>query len=157
MHLICIQINYVFPTNFISPNSISQVRVLPMLRYKRICLLLYWRYTSSISISAAYSALLLHDGKLHLLFTPASPQVIKLYHRIRTVTSLGDQNFSSPLESYKNTIIHSPSLTKMLLCTTSPHLFLSCLELGVTGTEEKGVTFLCSLLGTMNTLVPFPR
>lgn len=84
-------------------------------------------------------------------------KVIKLYHRIRTVTSLGDQNFSSPLESYKNTIIHSPSLTKMLLCATSPHLFLSCLELGVTGTEDKGVTFLCSLLGTMNTLLPFPR
>lgn len=94
---------------------------------------------------------------LHLLFRIASPQVIKQYHRIRTVTSLGDQKFSSPLESYETTIIHSPSLTKMLLWATSRHLFLSCLELGVTGTEEKGVTFLCSLLGTVNTLLPFPR
>lgn len=33
--MICVQINYVFSTNFISPHSISQVWVLPMLRYKR--------------------------------------------------------------------------------------------------------------------------
>lgn len=42
---------------------------------------------SDLLLSVTYSALLSYTGELHLLFTPTSPQVIKVYHGIRAITS----------------------------------------------------------------------
>lgn len=103
---------------------------------------------SHLLLSIAYSALLLQDGKLQLLFTPASPQVIKAVPQNKGCNITRWPKFSPPSESYETTVTHSPLLTKMLLCATSHHLFLSCLELGGHWRWREGVHFsvLCPAL-----------
>lgn len=103
---------------------------------------------SRLLLSIAYSALLLHDGKLQLLFTQASPQVIKLHHRIRAVTSLGDQNSHlhwNLMRPPSYTVHHWPKR-----CYVLHHLIYFCpaLNWGDTGVEEKELHFsvLCPAL-----------
>lgn len=92
---------------------------------------------SRLLLSIAYSALLLQDGKLQLLFTPASPQVIKLYPRTRAVTSLGDQN-----SHLHRNLMRPPSHTVHYWpkrCYALRHIIYFCpaLNWGDTGAEEK--------------------
>ena len=54
--------------------------------------------------------------------------------------SLGDKEFSSPLERCKATTVYQSIIDQMLICAASLHLFLSFLE-SDTGTEGRQTHF----------------
>lgn len=86
---------------------------------------------SRLLLSIAYSALLLHDGKPSTVYT-SIPSSDKAVPQNKGCNITRWPNILTSIGILWDTVIHSPSLTKMLLCAMSPHLFLSCLELGGT-------------------------